>query len=157
MRALVIAIPAIAAIGLGAASVSSQEQQGRYVMNPVDNGFVRLDTETGAMSVCTQRNGRWVCELMEDEAKALQEEVERLKAEVKRLKDQAALAQPGPSEAYPSERPGRSFELPSEEEVDKALDYFENIFRKFRDRIEKFEREERHDRGGEERKDGTRL
>lgn len=154
MRALVIAIPAIAAIGLSAANVASQERQGRYVMNPVDNGFVRLDTETGAMSVCTQRNGRWVCELMEDEAKALQEEIERLKAEVKRLKDQAALAEPSPDRAYPSERPERSFELPTEEEVDKALDYFENIFRKFRERIEKFEKEQR---GAEGRKDGTQL
>ncbi len=154
MRALIIAIPAIAAIGLGAAGVASQERQGRYLMNPVENGFVRLDTETGAMSVCTQRNGRWVCELMGDEAKALQDEVERLRAEVKRLKDQAALAQPTPGDAPPAERPGKTFELPTEEEVDKALDYFENIFRKFRERIEKFERDER---GAEKPKDGTQL
>src|SRR5690606_36633652 len=81
MRALIIAIPAIAAIGLGAAGVASQERHGRYLLNPVENGFVRLDTETGAMSVCTQRNGRWVCVMMGDEAKALQDEVECLRAE----------------------------------------------------------------------------
>lgn len=148
MRALFIAIPAIAALGLGAATGASQERQGRYVMNPTENGFVRLDTETGAMSVCTERNGRWVCELMGDEAKALQEEISRLRAEVKRLEEQAALAEPAPS----TKQPERRLELPTEEEVDKALDYFENIFRKFRERIEKFEHEE-----GKEHKDGSRL
>ena len=147
MRALLCAIPAIAAVGLGAATVASQERQGRFVMSPTENGFVRLDTETGAMSVCTQRNGRWVCELMEDEAKALQEEVARLRAEVKRLEEQAALAKRPHGE--PTERPERKLELPTEEEIDKALDYFENIFRKFRERIEKFE--------DKEQKDGTRL
>lgn len=147
MRALLIAIPAIAAVGLGAATVASQERQGRYVMSPTENGFVRLDTETGAMSVCTQRNGRWVCEFMEDDAKTLQEEILRLRAEVKRLQDEAALAEQAPL----TKRPERQLELPTEEEVDKALDYFENIFRKFRERIEKFEDKDK------ERKDGAQL
>lgn len=153
MRALLIATSAIAALGLGAASVASQEQQGRFVMSPAENGFVRLDTETGAMSLCSRRNGKWVCELMEDEAKALRDEVERLRAEVKRLEQQLALAGREPGEA-PSERPGTRLELPTEEEVDKALDYFENIIRKFRDRIQKFDEENRT--GKEERK-GTQL
>lgn len=147
MRALLIAIPAIVALGVGAATVASQERQGRFVMSPTENGFVRLDTETGAMSVCTQRNGRWICELMEDEAKALRDENARLRAEVKRLQDEAALAEQAPS----TRQPERQLELPTEEEVDKALDYFENIFRKFRERIEKFEDK---DKG---QKDGAQL
>lgn len=147
MRALLIAIPAIVALGVGAATVASQERQGRFVMSPTENGFVRLDTETGAMSVCTQRNGRWICELMEDEAKALRDENARLRAEVKRLQDEAALAEQAPS----TRQPERQLELPTEEEVDKALDYFENIFRKFRERIEKFEDT---DKG---QKDGAQL
>lgn len=147
MRALLIAIPAIVALGVGAATVASQERQGRFVMSPTENGFVRLDTETGAMSVCAQRNGRWICELMEDEAKALRDENARLRAEVKRLQDEAALAEQAPS----TRQPERQLELPTEEEVDKALDYFENIFRKFRERIEKFEDK---DKG---QKDGAQL
>lgn len=150
MRALIIAVPAIAAVGLGAATVVGQERQGRFAMSPVENGFVRLDTETGAMSFCTQKDGRWTCELMADEAKAIQDEVARLRDEVRRLREQAAA----PESAPPDERPGRKLELPTEEEVDKALDYFENIFKKFRERIEKFEREERESGKG---KDGTQL
>lgn len=139
MRALFIAIPAIAAVGLGAVSVASQERQGRFVMSPADNGFARLDTETGAMSLCTRQDEKWVCTLMEDEAKALRDEVARLRGEVQRLQEQAALPDRRPGAA---ERPDTTLELPTEEEVDKALDYVESIFRKFRDRIRKFEDEE---------------
>ena len=155
MRALFIAIPVLAAVGLGAASsVVGQERQGRFAMSPVENGFVRLDTETGVMSICTQQDGRWTCRLMEDEAKALQDEVARLREEVSRLRAQAAV----PDIPSPSDRPApeRKLELPSEEEIDKALDYFENIFRKFRERLDRFEREGRERDAGKP-KSGTQL
>ncbi|MCL4768284.1 MAG: hypothetical protein KJZ80_18850 [Hyphomicrobiaceae bacterium] len=147
MRALFFAIPAIAAVGLGAAVAASQERQGRYAMSPAENGFARLDTETGAMSLCSRRDGKWVCELMEDEAKTLREEVERLRAEVQRLEEQAALADRTPGEGPRAERPGTKLELPSEEDIDKALDYVERIFRKFRDRIREFDNQNQERKG----------
>ncbi len=164
MRALFIAIPAIAAVGLGAANVASQERPGRFVMSPTENGFVRLDTETGAMSLCTRRDQKWSCTLMEDEAKALRDEVARLRGEVQRLEEQAALADRSPGEGPSAERPDTTLELPSEEDVDRALDYMESIFRKFRDRIRKFEDAERSGAHPEapksthpEERKGTRL
>lgn len=157
MRTLILALPTIAAVGLGAAGAASQERQGRYVMSPAENGFIRLDTETGAMSFCGRRDDKLVCEPMEDEAKALREEVERLRAQVRRLEEQAALAGRSPGEPPSGERPGRKLELPSEEEVDKALDYMESIFRKFRDRIRQFEQEERKDGDQPGEPKGTQL
>lgn len=154
MRALLLAFSIIAVVALGVTGVASQEKQGRYVMSPTENGFVRLDTETGAMSVCAQRNGRWICELMEDEAQKLQDEITRLRAEVKRLEEQAA-AGGAPSDAPTTVEPRKRLELPTEEEVDRALDYFESIFRKFRERIERFEEQERKERP--EQKDGSQL
>lgn len=144
MRTLPIAVLLIAIVALGVSGVASQEKQGRFVMSPTENGFVRLDTETGAMSLCAQRNGRWGCELMEDEAQKLHDEIARLRDEVKRLEEQLAAAEPR-----------KRLELPTEEEVDRALDYFENIFRKFRERIERFEDQERKERP--EQKDGSQL
>ena len=154
MRALLLAFSIIAVVALGVTGVASQEKQGRYVMSPTENGFVRLDTETGAMSVCAQRNGRWICELMEDEAQKLQDEITRLRAEVKRLEEQAA-AGGAPSDAPTTVEPRKRLELPTEEEVDRALDYFESIFRTFRERIERFEEQERKERP--EQKDGSQL
>jgi hypothetical protein len=141
MRTQVFAGAAIAGMVLGSATLAAQERQGRFVMSPSENGFVRLDTETGAMSLCSRRDSRWTCEPMEDEARALREENARLKAENERLKAQAQQPIPGPERR--AERPGRKLELPSEEDVDKAFDYVERLFRKFRDRLKEFEQEER--------------
>jgi len=142
MRALHVIVPAIALVGLGAAGVSGQERQGRYTMSPIDGGFARLDTETGAMSTCARRDGKWVCEPMGDEVEAMRRELEKLRAENQRLS--ALSGEPKSDEAEP---PGKQLELPSEEDVDKAFDYVERMFRKFRERIERLEKEQGERKG----------
>lgn len=140
MRVPAFALLPFAALAIGAAS--AQERSGRYVMSPTENGFVRLDTETGAMSVCARGQdgqvGKWTCEPMGDEARALRDEVARLRAENERLQAQVRGAGPGTGDQR-AERPDRKLELPSEQDVDKALDYVERIFKKFRDRLRQFE------------------
>ena len=139
MRALHLIVTALALAGLGAASVSGQERQGRYTMSPIDGGFARLDTETGAMSTCMRRDAKWVCEPMGDDAEAMRSELERLRAENQRLSALAGV----PPKSDEAEPPDRKLELPSEEDVDKAFDYVERIFRKFRERIERLEKEDK--------------
>ena len=39
--------------------------------------------------------------------------------------------------------PAEKFQLPTEEEVDSALDYVERMFKKFRDRLRNLEQEEK--------------
>ncbi|MGI9422640.1 MAG: hypothetical protein ACR2PA_05565 [Hyphomicrobiaceae bacterium] len=111
-------------------------------MHKADDGFVRLDTQTGAMSLCRRDDDEWSCRPMASsgaavgsDAETLRQENERLKAEVKRLEGLLGLEDPA--------RPGtgkHAFRLPSEKEVDKALDYFENMLRKFQERLKKLER-----------------
>lgn len=137
MRALYLVVPALAVVALGAANAVGEERQGRYTMSPVDGGFARLDTETGAMSTCARRDSKWVCEPMSDEAEDMRKEIERLRAENRRL--QALAAPPKEGEA---DRPAERFELPSEQDVDKAFDYVERIFRKFRERLKQLEKED---------------
>lgn len=83
------------------APVQSQES-GRYTMVPSANGIVRLDSQTGAVSICSERFSRWVCQSVADDALALQREIDRLTEENARLKksgngnvsgDQAELQQ----------------------------------------------------------------
>jgi hypothetical protein len=148
-------ILALALLSLGAASSAAQERQGRYTLSPAENGFVRLDTVTGAMSLCSRKEQAWTCEPMDDKAKALREQVEQLTAENRALRaeiDRLEKAQPGDrdgsGQAFRQERPGnRSFDLPSEQDVDRALDYVERIYKKFRDRLRQLEQEE-HQRKG---------
>ncbi len=142
MRALYIVVPAVAMLGLGAATVSGQERQGRFTMSPVDDGFVRLDTQSGEMSMCARRDGKWACEPMTDQTAALHKEIEDLKAENERLSALAGAPPPRTGEGLGAIRPEKKLELPSEEDVDRAFDYVEGIFRKFRDRLKEFEKEE---------------
>lgn len=120
----------------------------RYTMSPVDGGFVRLDKKTGAMSLCGKSNDTWTCEAMKDNSQELREQLDALRAENADLKDEIRRMEevfglngkrdgegrPGPQANQP---PGE-FNLPSEQDVDKAIDYLEGMIRKFRERFEDF-------------------
>ncbi len=152
---LAAAVPAVAA-------EPPAERPGRYIMQPVDGGALRMDSETGAMSLCSRRTGAYVCEPVQDE-RTSQKETERLttenrelKAEIKRLEEMLGLGEKPQAGNQPGNSPGTSpgnpqseerpvsrqpkFELPSEEDVDKALSYAERMLKKFRDKWKDIER-----------------
>lgn len=125
------------------ASAQTRDTPGRFTMQPIEGGFLRLDTQTGAVSTCRAGSENLVlCQPAQEEQQGLAKEIARLraenvelKAEVKRLQE-IADAQPGPPTAGP---PVEKFQLPSEEDVDSALDYLERMFKKFRDRLRNLE------------------
>ncbi|MGQ0456105.1 MAG: hypothetical protein ACT4OU_03470 [Hyphomicrobium sp.] len=127
----------------GASAFSAMAQtpddgKGRYALSPVDGGVLKLDKETGAVSLCARKGDAWTCEAVKDvgspgDVARLESENKDLKARVKALEDDVAAT------VAPLEPPAPKAQLPTEEEVDKALDYVENIFKKFRDRIRKYE------------------
>jgi hypothetical protein len=72
---------------------------GRYAIEPAEEGFVRLDTATGAASHCTKTDGVWHCAAVADERKtfeatiaALTDQVAALNAELTRVKGALTLA-----------------------------------------------------------------
>jgi hypothetical protein len=128
-----------------AAQMRDAPMPGRFTMQPVDGGFLRLDTQTGAVAMCRPSAGGTVtCQNAEGEQSTLAAEVARLRAEnvalraeVKRLEAIAGVGRPtGPS----TEPPGEKFQLPSEQDVDQALDYVERMYKKFRDRLQNLDR-----------------
>lgn len=136
------AIFVMAFCSYGISAQAQDEAAGRYTMTPIDDGFVRLDTRTGEMAVCKQSGGQLTCEPMEDQAKEQQEQLaqlrkenEELQQEVKRL--ELMLNMPGQNETEP---PTSNFTLPTEKQVDEALDYFENIMRNIKERLERLEK-----------------
>ncbi len=117
---------------------------GRYTMSPIDDGFIRLDTQTGAMALCKSKddNGNWACKSMPDATKALNEQIVQLKAENTRLKEEIKQMEEvfGLNGKAPQNKATPpKFSLPTEKDVDKALDYVERMFKKFRERIERLE------------------
>ena len=110
------------------------ERPGRYAMQPVEGGFARLDTETGAVSLCTKKGTGFSCDAVADE-RGLQKEIDRLNAENREL--HAELKRLAEQQSHGRE--GKRMELPSEEDVDKALNYMERLVKKFRDKMKELE------------------
>ncbi|MBR2535542.1 MAG: hypothetical protein IKE66_05660 [Hyphomicrobium sp.] len=142
-------IPLAALFGVAGVAQSWAEPpadpKGRYSMSPVDGGFLRLDTETGAVALCVKKDAAWACEPVKDGTAASSGDLE---AENKALKDRIKALEgakgtpPAAGNDYPVEPPGGSVsQLPTEEEVDKAFDYIEGMYKKLRERIKKFESE----------------
>jgi hypothetical protein len=134
-----ILFSAIALALLIGAAPDADQAGGRYRMTPAEGGaFLRLDTKTGAMSVCQRKDGRWACEAVPDERRALETEIDRLKSEVKRLEELLALPDPGTPDGKRAQRSGPKLSLPSEEDLDRAMDYAQRMMRKFKERMREF-------------------
>jgi hypothetical protein len=134
-----ILFSAIALVLLVGAAPDADQAGGRYRMTPAEGGaFLRLDTQTGAMSVCQRKDGRWACEAVPDERRALETEIDRLKSEVKRLEELLALPDPGTPDGKRAQRSGPKLSLPSEEDLDRAMDYAQRMMRKFKERMREF-------------------
>jgi len=133
------------------AGAADGERIGRFVLQPADGGgFVRLDTETGAMSLCARRDAQWSCSEMADagrdarlEASRLRAENEQLRAEIRRLEERLQSGAGAGVPPDPRGRPRDRLQLPSEEDVDRAITYLQRMYRKFRDKLKEFE-DERH-------------
>ena len=136
MRLQHVLIPA-ALVSLVAASAFSGETD-RYRLEKSANGYVRMDTQTGAMSICEERSGQLVCKMAADERAAFQHEVDRLQTSLKALDERVAKLENSLSAT-----------LPSEEEFNKTMSYMERFLRGFIDIVKDMNK----DSGG----DGAKL
>ena len=48
---------------------------GRYTLNKVTDGFVRLDTQTGEVALCNQRTVGWACQVAPEDRAAFESEI----------------------------------------------------------------------------------
>lgn len=121
MAAAVIAMPAFAQ---QAQPSGDESQNGRYTMTPAPNGFLRMDTRTGAVSLCTLREGNVACTTSADERGALEAEIGRLAKENAGLRERLAeVTQRGPAARLHDA-------LPNDEEMNKALGLAETFMRR---------------------------
>jgi hypothetical protein len=67
-------------VGVAAQSMPDSEN-GRYTISPVADGVIRLDTRSGAISICNNTGTGWACYAVPDERAALDAEIGRLQAE----------------------------------------------------------------------------
>ncbi len=104
------------------ATPAMAQTSGRFSFQPVEGGMMRLDTETGHVSHCTKAGDSFACRSVADDRAAMQDEIDRLKRENEQLRLSGGKpANPGVT--------GR-LQLPSEEDIDKAMGIFEKMVRR---------------------------
>src|ERR1044071_1397638 len=119
---LAVALTAIA--GPALAQSSPDSENGRYTFSQVPDGMLRLDTRTGAVSLCAKKEAGWACNTVPDERAALENEIARLQRENGTLKkDMLArgLQLPGGVASAPSAHQRElnlKVPLPSDAEID---------------------------------------
>ena len=122
-------------------------ENGRYVLSPVTDGVIRLDTRTGDVSTCSNSGAGWACYTVPDERSALDAEIGRLQAENEKLKAQLAAREPtvsgkideplpkSDSLKKPEPKVGegdRKIEipLPSDRDMDRMMSFLEQAWRR---------------------------
>ena len=150
---------AVAALTLGgmigvAAQSMPDGEKGRYALSPVADGVIRLDTRTGAVSICADAGTGWACYAVPDERAALDAEIGRLQAdnersrtELEKLKAELAVREPTvtgkieePLPKTDSLKKGepkvaegeRKIEipLPSDRDMDRMMSFLEQAWRR---------------------------
>jgi hypothetical protein len=111
---------------LGLSASATHAERERYKMEKTENGYVRMDTATGTMSLCTQEQGQLVCRMAADDRSALEKEIDDLRGQMRAL-DGRIVKLEGSLSARLEDT------LPSQQDFDKSLGYMEQFFRRFMD------------------------
>ena len=134
-------------IGGARAEPMPDGENGRYVLSPVADGVIRLDTRTGSVSTCSNSGTGWACYAVPDERAALDVEIGRLQAENEKLKAQLSAREPTVSgkideplpkadslkQPEPKVAEGeRKIEipLPSDRDMDRMMSFLEQAWRR---------------------------
>jgi hypothetical protein len=105
----------------------------RFSFAPVEGGALKLDRETGRVSLCAKRGTGFTCEAVPDTRDAYEAEIARLQGEVDSLRRSAQLPPLPPLPPTPG--PNAS---PDTSDMDRALDYAERFYKRLRGLIDEF-------------------
>ncbi len=87
-------------------------------MTAAEGGFLRLDTLTGAVSLCSAKDGRPACRTGADDVAALESEVSRLQQENGELRNKLA------------DSAAQAPALPDDEAFERTLSFAERFMRR---------------------------
>jgi hypothetical protein len=143
MRTLPLLVVALMVLGPSVhAQTTPDSENGRYSFSQVAEGMLRLDTRTGAVSICAKQATSWACNAVPDERAALENEIARLQRESGALKKEMlarGLPLPGAASGPPANQRELNLKvpLPSDAEIDRVMSAFEKMWRRLIDMVQK--------------------
>ncbi|MBC2771594.1 hypothetical protein H6M51_01895 [Rhizobium sp. AQ_MP] len=118
-------------------AVAQETNTDRYTLEKSESGFVRLDRQTGAVTLCTEADGTLTCRMAADERAAYDEDLARLEKRVEALEKQIADG-----------TTAGSGELPSDAEIDRSIGIMERFMRAFFGLVQEFQGEQQENQQG---------
>lgn len=123
MRALLLSLMLLPGLAV------AQETEGqRFQLERTDNGLVRLDRQSGAISLCREESGTLSCRMAADERAAYEQELDLLEKRVTALEERLKAGT-------------TARDLPGEAEIEQGLSIMERFMRRFMAIIEEFTHE----------------
>ncbi|WP_372353179.1 hypothetical protein [Pararhizobium sp. YC-54] len=132
MNRMLMPVVALGGMFTAFAALAQEPAPGRYAMQKTDSGIARLDTQTGEVSLCQDKDGEIVCRMAADERTAFELELDLLTKRVETLEKAAGEGQTGLKPR-----------LPTKEEIDQTMSVMERMMRSFMGIVKDLEREEK--------------
>lgn len=117
-----------AALLLSTPALSAEPDAARFQLERSGDHFIRLDRQTGAMSICQDQGGNLVCRMAADERAAYDDELDRLSDRVTKLEKTVASSD--------------GSKLPSDADVDRTLGIMQKFMRGFMGMAKEFQNEQ---------------
>jgi hypothetical protein len=111
-----------------------ENEDSRFSFFRAADGFLRLDGQTGQVSMCTRRQAGWLCQALPEERAAFEAEIARLQADNAALKKEVlAHDLPLPGGVWPdapSAKVGPQAPAATDHEVNQVMSVIENVWRR---------------------------
>lgn len=132
-RALAVAIVGFCLIAPAVADEATPDDDGgRYSFSKVPEGFLRLDSRTGEVSVCGRRTVGWACQAVPEDRAVLEGEIARLRRDNAALKKEiVSHGLPLPGGAVPESDVDRPPSLGANSDLDRVVAFVGRVWHRF--------------------------
>ena len=128
---------------------------GRYIFEQQadgqGNGYLRLDTQTGEVSLCSRKAVGWACEAAPEDRAVLENEIARLRAENAALKKDilsrglplppGVMTEPSTAQNEQPQNGQPSLQLPSDADIDRMVAFVDRVWHRLVDAIHRAQKQ----------------